>query len=98
MPETIFGYALDCFENDFAAAVIVSNDSDLCLPVEMVARKFGKPVGMINPHPRGKLSRELQAATTFQVKSINRSVLARSQFPHAMEDAAGRFHRPSRWR
>ena len=89
---------LDCFDDDFDDAVIVSNDSDFTLPVEIVGTRFGKSVGMINPHPRKSLSRELTRATAFQVKSINRSVLAASQFPDELTDAQGTFRRPSRWR
>ena len=89
---------VDCFDDDFDEAVIVSNDSDLTLPVEMVVGKFGKPVGMVNPHPRSRLSRALSKATTFQIRAINRSVLERSQFPDTLSDAGGEFHRPPRWR
>lgn len=88
---------VDCFDDDFDEAVIVSNDSDLTLPVEMVVGKFGKPVGMVNPHPRSRLSSALRKATTFQIRSINRSVLARSQFPETLSDDGGEFHRPRRW-
>ena len=89
---------VDCFDDDFDEAVIVSNDSDLTLPVEMVIGKFGKPVGMVNPHPRSRLSSALRKATTFQIREINRSALARSQFPDTLSDAGGEFHRPPRWR
>ena len=89
---------VDCFDDDFDEAVIVSNDSDLTLPVEVVIGKFGKPVGMVNPHPRSRLSSALRKATTFQIRAINRSVLARSQFPEVLSDARGEFRRPSRWR
>lgn len=88
---------VDCFDGDFDEAVIVSNDSDLTLPVEVVVGKFGKPVGMINPHPRRKLSSALRKATTSQIREINKSVLARSQFPDVLSDARGEFHRPPRW-
>ena len=89
---------VDCFDDDFDEAVIVSNDSDLTLPIEVVIEKFGKPVGMINPHPANRLSSELARATTYQIRSINRSVLARSQFPTILTDDRGEFHRPNRWR
>lgn len=89
---------VDCFDDDFDEAVIISNDSDLTLPVETIIEKFGKPVGMINPHPVSRLSSELVRATTHQIRSINRSVLARSQFPPILTDDKGEFHRPSRWR
>ena len=89
---------VDCFDDDFDEAVIISNDSDLTLPIEVAIKKFGKPVGMINPHPAKRLSRELERATAYQIRSINRSVLARSQFPSILTDDRGEFHRPHRWR
>ena len=89
---------VDCFDDDFDEAVIISNDSDLTLPIEVAINKFGKPVGMINPHPARRLSSELAKATTYQIRSINRSVLARSQFPTILTDGKGQFHRPNRWR
>ena len=89
---------LDCFEDDFDDAVVLSNDSDLTLPIEIVAKRFGKSVGMINPHHRRILSRELMRVTTSQIRSINRSVLAASQFPNEMTDSGGTFRRPPRWR
>lgn len=88
---------VDCFDDDFDEAVIVSNDSDLTLPVEVVVGKFRKPVGMINPHPRSKLSSALSKAATWRIRAINRSVLARSQFPEVLSDHRGEFHRPARW-
>lgn len=88
---------VDCFEGDFDEAVIVSNDSDLTLPVEMVNVKYGKPIGMINPHPKGQISVELVRATTFQIRSINKKVLVNSQFPTTLQDARGTFKRPSKW-
>ncbi len=88
---------VDCFDNDFDEAVIVSNDSDLVLPIEQVTTKFGKPVGVINPHPKGRISQELIKVTTFQIRTINKSVLSKSQFPKTLTDASGRFRRPRKW-
>ncbi len=89
---------VDCFEGDFEEAAIVSNDSDLTLAVKMVVEKYGKPVAMVNPHPRESISREMVDATTSQIMEINRRVLAKSQFPNVMSDAAGEFRRPTKWR
>ncbi len=89
---------VDCFYGDFDEAVMISNDSDLALPIEMVGRKFQKSVGMINPHPKGRISQELARVTDFQVRSINTSILARSQFPTTLTDQLGSFTRPSKWK
>ena len=88
----------DCFEDDFEQAVVISNDSDLTLPIETVTVKFGRPVGMVNPHPGRSISQELIRVTTFHVRTINKKLLADSQFPATLTDSAGSFTRPSRWR
>lgn len=41
---------VDAFDQDYESAVIVSNDSDLALPIQFVQQKFGCPVGLLNPH------------------------------------------------
>ena len=88
---------LDCFDNDFDEAVLISNDSDLTLPVESVVGRFQKTVGVINPHSRSRVSRELSQAASWFYRQINRSLLAKSQFPEIMADSQGQFRKPSRW-
>lgn len=44
----------DCFTNDFDEAVVISNDSDLALPIELVTTKYRKGVWVINPHPTSR--------------------------------------------
>ena len=88
---------LDCFDNDFDAAAVITNDADLTLPIEYVVSRFGKSVGIINPHTRSRISRELIRAASWHYRQINRSVLARSQFPATLRDAQGEFRKPARW-
>jgi uncharacterized LabA/DUF88 family protein len=42
---------LDAFKRDCDVAVVISNDSDLKLPIEVTQRELGLRVGVINPHP-----------------------------------------------
>ena len=85
---------IDGFKNDYDLAIVVSNDSDLTLPVRMVRSELGKKVGVINPHKYP--SKELQREATF-LKSIRKSALKRSQFPTNLSDSNGQFHKPSTW-
>ena len=87
---------IDCFDGDFDEAVVISNDSDLTLPIEYVINKFGKRVDVINPH-RGRVSRELSDVATWFYRRINRSTLANSQFPANMSDSRGNFRKPALW-
>ncbi len=40
----------DGFQGLYDVAVVISNDSDLVLPIEMVKTELGKPVGVLNRH------------------------------------------------
>lgn len=88
---------VDCFDGDFDEAIVVSNDSDLKLPVEMVATKFNKAVGVINPHPPNRMSGDLIKVASFHIRTINKNVLANSQFPRTLTDAKGSFMKPASW-
>ena len=88
---------VDCFDNDFDIAIVISNDSDLTLPIDFVVKKFGKQVGVINPDSNTQVSWELRSVASWHYRKINPSVLAKSQFPSAMSDADGAFRKPFRW-
>ena len=88
---------VDCFENDFDEAVIISNDADLALPIEIVATKFRKVVGIINPHPRSKLNRKLANVAPIYIWEINKKILATCQFPTTLTDTQGTFTKPATW-
>ena len=42
----------DAHRRLFDAAVVISNDSDLTTPIELVRRDLGLVVGVVNPHAR----------------------------------------------
>lgn len=85
---------LDCFHDDFDVAVVVSNDTDLITPIEMVANELARPVGLLNPHP--KPARSLLNVATFY-KPIRSGVLQACQFPDSMIDSVGAFTKPPGW-
>lgn len=83
----------------FEVAVVVSNDSDLATPVELVAREIGLPVGVVNPHADragSSPSVQLRQAASF-VKSLRKSHLKRSLFPPVLSDSVGTIHKPVVW-
>ena len=88
---------VDCVDEDFEEAVIFSNDSDLLLPIEYAIQRFGKTVGVINPHRRSKVSQELTKAASWTYREINRSVLAASQFPDVVQHPRGPITKPPSW-
>jgi uncharacterized LabA/DUF88 family protein len=84
----------DGHKNAYDVAVIISNDSDLLLPVQFVKQELGKSIGILNPqkHP----SKVLIANADF-VKNIRKGVLSKCQFPKTMMDAGGTFKKPASW-
>lgn len=85
----------DGFEGDYEQALVISNDSDLQMPIEVAAQKLKKPVGVALPvtlpgrHP----SRVLIRAATFQ-KHIRNGLLSHCQFPSVVN---GTIHKPASW-
>jgi len=85
---------LDGFRNDYELAVVVSNDSDLLLPIRVVTEQFGKPVGLLNPQKDASV--KLVPHVMF-VKNIRPNVLKNSQFPPILTDGNGKFTKPADW-
>jgi hypothetical protein len=84
----------DGFDQDCELAVIISNDSDLCLPIEVARAKLGLTVGVLNPHRNP--SRALQRVASFY-RPIRAGAVMASQFPPILHDATGTISKPSRW-
>lgn len=87
---------LDLFKERCNTVVIVSNDSDLTEPVRIARYELGGKVGVLNPHPPARRSRELSRDANF-FKQIRQGTLAASQFPETLVDAKGRFRKPKGW-
>ena len=84
----------DGHKNAYDVAVIVSNDSDLLLPIQFVKKELGKKIGILNPqkHP----SKVLIANADF-VKNIRKGALSKSLFPTSLRDSQGTFTKPTTW-
>ncbi len=85
---------LDVFRGDCETAIVVSNDADLKAPIEIVKDELGIPVGVLNPHPPKRQSRDLQP--TF-FKQLRHGPIAASQFPPILTDARGKIRKPPGW-
>ena len=88
---------LDAFRGDCDVSVVISNDSDLVEPIRVVRHDLAKPVGVINPHPAHKRSRELLAIGPTFYKQIRPAGVRRAQFAPVLNDSQGTIHRPSGW-
>jgi hypothetical protein len=89
---------MDGYDGDYEQAVVISNDSDLALPIGMVRDKLHLPVGIVNPstNPKFPTPKALRDVATFQ-RRIWTSTLKNCQFPPVLSDANGVITKPSEW-
>jgi len=73
---------------------VISNDSDLKLPIEVAQRSSGFASVSSTRTRRRAVSRALQP--TF-FKQIRPSALAACQLPPVLADARGEIRKPARW-
>ncbi len=87
----------DAFQDRFDVALLVSADSDLVGPVQVVQRLFSQKL-IVVAFPPGRFSSALRntaKAYTF----IGRNVLSKSVFPNQVIKPDGFvLHRPAKWR
>jgi uncharacterized LabA/DUF88 family protein len=78
-------------------AVVISGDSDLVTPIDIVSKELKCPVMVFNPY-RTRLSRELMKVAAGGYASFTDACLAASQFPATMNDSKGLpITRPATW-
>lgn len=84
----------DGFRQRYEVAALITNDSDLVAPINIVRQELGLDVIILNPHRFPSV--ELQNCATL-VKKIRPGPLRASQFPDPMQDAQGVFYKPAGW-
>lgn len=82
------------YQKRYQSAIVVSNDSDLVLPIKIVREELGLPVGILNPHK--KFAAELVKVATFK-KQVRAGVLRAAQFPETLKDQHGTITKPANW-
>lgn len=85
---------LDAFHKTCDVAVVISNHSDLRVPIRIAEQELGVRVGIINPHPPEYRSRVLRG--TF-FKQLRASVPGHCQLPQTLTDAQGTIREPGTW-
>ncbi len=85
---------LDGFDDEYELAVVISNDSDLVLPIRMARTRLGKQVGVFDPSRRRSF--ELHNAASWY-RPLRQGPLGASLFPDSLSDAQGRFTKPAGW-
>lgn len=88
---------IDAFDKDFEQAVVVSNDSDLALPIELVQKKFGLPVVVLFPCGPGRKPSYHLSKVAAASPIISTANLAAAQFPPTLADSVGTIRKPRSW-
>jgi uncharacterized LabA/DUF88 family protein len=83
----------DGFESRYDVGVVMSNDSDLIEPINVVRGDIGLPIGVVITDPKTVKSK-LPADFTRRIKLRN---LRACQFPERLTDATGVIHKPATW-
>lgn len=85
---------LDGFEQDYELAVVISNDSDLQLPITFARDRLLRPVGVFDPSRRRSFQLA-QAASWY--RRLRRGPLSASHFADTLSDEQGVIVKPSSW-
>ena len=72
---------------------VVSNDTDLVTPIQMVSVERGKPVFVVCPG-RWQMAPDLEKVASFK-RHIRRPMLVAAQFPDAIPGTT--IRKPSNW-
>ena len=78
----------------FDVAILISNDSDLALPLKIVREQFKKQIYVINPHKTqsGELSKNSD-----RCRPLRKGNLIASQLENPMSDKVGVIYKPASW-
>lgn len=86
---------VDGFENSCDVAIVISNDSDLMLPIKTIKQKLRKLVFVLNPHPHDSIQLKKYATVHRRIKPDD---LLKAQFPNTIVDAQGNtITKPATW-
>ena len=87
----------DAHDDLYDAAILISADSDLTAPVEVVRQKYANKRVMVK-FPPNRISRDLRAAASAS-SPISREMMRVSQLPDPVVKPDGYLvHKPARWR
>jgi uncharacterized LabA/DUF88 family protein len=88
---------LDAFRDDFEAAVIVSNDSDLAEPIKVTRHELHKRVLVLFPCMPGRHGNNQLKKVASLHHIVDHHLLAACQLPPQLTDAKGKIRKPAAW-
>lgn len=83
------------FERNYEFQFVLTADSDLVTPINIIKNHLKRPVGIILPTERN--SKQLKQIADPYVFHVREGVLANSQFPIELKDSIGFFSKPKTW-
>jgi uncharacterized LabA/DUF88 family protein len=86
---------LDATRNDFEAAMVVSHDSDLRTPVQIVRQDLHFPVTVAIPGTHADMPDAV--IPNDRITRVSDKKLAASQFNHTLRDQHGAITKPPQW-
>lgn len=88
---------LDAVKADADLYGVVSNDSDLVTPLDLVKRELGRSIALVTPMEPKRASNELRQLGPSLHRHVTEDLLALSQLPERLRDEKGEIHRPVEW-
>lgn len=85
----------DAYTKNFDEAIVLSNDSDLKLPITIVAKELMMPIHILNLDKHSKSDVFKSVATS--TRKIQDKRLKNSLFSDQLNDSVGIFTKPSTW-
>ncbi|MGB3763307.1 MAG: NYN domain-containing protein [Ornithinimicrobium sp.] len=87
---------VDAYENDCEQSVLVTNDSDLAFPMQILSQRLGRKVGLVNPWDANPSRMLMREGPTF-VRRLRHGLLAASQFPDEIDTGTRQLYKPPAW-
>lgn len=88
---------IDAMKGTAAVFVVVTNDSDLVMPMRLVQEELGRSIGLLSPLQPKRSSNELKQTQPLWHRQITVDDLAACQLPDEIPDAHGTVRRPAKW-
>jgi len=86
----------DAFRGECGAVAVISDDSDLALPIAIAKDVLQHGVVLLNPNVATKPARKLRGTAT-AYRSISESAFAACLFPDSLTDSKGTITKPPAW-
>lgn len=88
---------VDAMHGDSDLYVVLTNDSDLVMPLRLVRDDLKRQVGLLSPMQPKRASNELKQTNPSLHRQVTTEAVAAAQLPDELRDDAGTIHRPPKW-